>query len=61
VLHAANVEPILFSGLKLDKSVCSWYDVVQVGCSFYPITNLVHGVLFEYDVPDLIQLVKPEQ
>ncbi|MDR2439251.1 MAG: acetylxylan esterase [Planctomycetaceae bacterium] len=60
-LHAAALEPALFSGVKLDKPVRSWYDVVQAGCSFYPITNLVHGALLEYDVPDLIQLVKPEQ
>ncbi|MDR0336075.1 MAG: acetylxylan esterase [Planctomycetaceae bacterium] len=60
-LHAAAVEPTLFSNVKLDKPVRSWYDVVQTGCSFYPITNLVHGALREYDVPDLIQLVKPEQ
>ncbi|MDR3196863.1 MAG: acetylxylan esterase [Planctomycetaceae bacterium] len=60
-LHAAVLEPPLFSGLKLDKPVRSWYDVVQVGCSFYPITNLVHGALLEYDVPDLIQSAKPEQ
>jgi hypothetical protein len=55
------LEPSLFSGLKLDKPVRSWYDVVQVGSSFYPITNLVHGALLEYDVPDLIQSAKPEQ
>jgi hypothetical protein len=55
------LESTLFSGVKLDKPVRSWHDVVQVGRSFYPITNLVHGTLPEYDVPDLIQLVKPEQ
>jgi hypothetical protein len=60
-LHAAAVEPTLFSNVKLEKPVRSWYDVVQVGCSFYPITNLIHGALREYDVPDLMQLVKPEQ
>jgi dienelactone hydrolase len=60
-LHAATLEPSLFSGLRLDKPVRSWYDVVQVGSSFYPITNLVHGALCEYDVPDLIRLAKPEQ
>jgi cephalosporin-C deacetylase-like acetyl esterase len=60
-LHAAVLEPSLFSNIKLNKPVRSWYDVVKVGCSFYPITNLVHGALLEYDVPDLIQSVKPEQ
>jgi cephalosporin-C deacetylase-like acetyl esterase len=60
-LHAAVLEPSLFSNVKLNKPVRSWYDVVQTGYSFYPITNLVHGALLEYDVPDLIHLVKSEQ
>ncbi|MDR1270649.1 MAG: acetylxylan esterase [Planctomycetaceae bacterium] len=60
-LHAAVLEPSLFSNVKLDKPIRSWYDVVQVGRSFYPITNLVHGALLEYDVPDLLQSIKPEQ
>jgi hypothetical protein len=59
-LHAAVIEPSLFSSVKLDKPVRFWYDVVYTGCSFYPITNLVHGALLEYDVPDLLQLVKSE-
>ncbi|MDR1964751.1 MAG: acetylxylan esterase [Planctomycetaceae bacterium] len=55
-LHAAALEPPLFSGVKLDKPIRSWYDVVNAGCSFYPITNLVHGALLDYDVPELIQI-----
>ena len=56
-LHAAALEPALFSSVKLDKPVRSWYDVVKAGSSPYPITNIVHGALLEYDVPDLRRLV----
>ena len=57
-LHAAALEPALFSGIKLDKPVRSWYDVVKAGSVPYPITNLIHGALLEYDVPDLLRLTK---
>jgi len=53
-LHAAAVEPTLFGTVKLEQPARSWYDVVNVGDSFYPITNLVHGALLEYDLPDLV-------
>ncbi len=55
-LHAAAVEPTLFSGLKLDKPVRTWFDVVKEGSSPYPITNIVHGALLDYDVPELQRL-----
>lgn len=55
-LHAAALEPVLFSGIQWDTSIRSWYDVVKDGSSPYPITNLVHGALREYDVPDLQRL-----
>lgn len=54
-LHAAVSEPSLFSKVVLGKPVRSWYDVVRAGASFYPITNLVHGALLEYDIPDLVR------
>lgn len=54
-LHAAVVEPARFSKVVLAKPVRSWHDVVQAGASFYPISNLVHGVLIEYDIPDLVE------
>ncbi|MCL2743602.1 MAG: hypothetical protein FWE67_07110 [Planctomycetaceae bacterium] len=55
-LHAAALEPVLFSGITLDKPVRNWSDVVKEGDSPYPITNIVHGALLEYDVPDLLRL-----
>jgi hypothetical protein len=52
-LHAAMVEPALFGSVKLEQPPRSWYDVVKAGDSSYPITNIVHGALLEYDLPDL--------
>ncbi|MDR0871710.1 MAG: acetylxylan esterase [Planctomycetaceae bacterium] len=52
-LHAAVAEPALFSRVKLEQQPRSWYDAVKAGDSFYPITNIVHGALLEYDLPDL--------
>jgi hypothetical protein len=57
-LHAAALEPGLIAGVKLDMPIRTWYDVVKAGCSPYPITNIVHGALLEYDVPDLLRLAK---
>ena len=57
-LHAAALEPTLFSGVTLDTPVRTWYEVVKEGGSPYPITNIVHGALLEYDVPELERLVK---
>ena len=55
-LHAAALEPTLFSGVKLDTPIKNWYDVVKEGGAPYPITNHVHGALLEYDVPELLRL-----
>lgn len=60
-LHAAFLEPSLFSPPDFQSaSPRSWHDVVNVGCSYYPITNFVHGALLEYDIPDLLEKVKSE-
>jgi cephalosporin-C deacetylase-like acetyl esterase len=55
-LHAGALEPGLLAKVTLDTPVRSWYDVVRAGSTPYPITNLVHGALLEYDVPDLVRL-----
>jgi len=57
-LHAAALEPALIKSVKLEKPIRSWYDFVKSGSTPYPITNIVHGALLEYDVPDLQRLVK---
>jgi len=53
-LHAVATEPSLFGAVQLVQPPRSWYEVVKAGDSFYPITNLVHGALLEYDLPDLV-------
>ena len=57
-LHAAALEPALIKGVTLDAPIRTWYDFVKSGSTPYPITNIVHGALLEYDVPDLQRLVK---
>ena len=55
-LHAAALEPALISSVRLDVPIRTWYDVVKAGSTPYPITNIVHGALLEYDVPELRRL-----
>ncbi|MCL2711219.1 MAG: acetylxylan esterase [Planctomycetaceae bacterium] len=55
-LHAAALEPSLITGVRLDTPIRTWYDVVNAGSTPYPITNIVHGALLYYDVPELLRL-----
>jgi len=57
-LHAKALEPSLIGTVTLETPLRSWHDVVQDGVSPYPITNLVHGALRFYDIPDLERLAK---
>jgi len=57
-LHAAALEPELITGVTLDTPITSWFDAVEAGSrSTIPFVNIVHGALYEYDVPDLRQMV----
>ena len=55
-LHAAALEPGLIKKVRLDTPIRTWYDIVKAGSTPYPITNIVHGALLEYDVPELQRL-----
>jgi len=55
-LHAKALEPSLIGTVTLETPLRSWYDVVREGDTPYPITNLVHGALKFYDIPDLQRL-----
>jgi len=57
-LHVKALEPTLIGTLTLETPLRSWYDVVREGDTPYPITNLVHGALRFYDIPDLERLAK---
>ncbi|MHC4424987.1 MAG: alpha/beta hydrolase family protein [Planctomycetota bacterium] len=52
-LHAAALEPDLFGSVKLVRSLFSWSNVIESGCSFNQQVNAVHGALTRYDLPDL--------
>ena len=52
-LHAAALQPDLFASLRLERSLRSWADVVRNPISRNQLTNIVHGALKVYDLPDL--------
>jgi cephalosporin-C deacetylase-like acetyl esterase len=52
-LHAAALEPDLFSSVKLARSLTSWSNVIELGRSVNQQVNAVHGALTTYDLPDL--------
>lgn len=56
-LHAAVLEPQLFSGVELRDALVSWSSVVETPLAKDRWNQLVHGALKEYDLPDLRQLL----
>ena len=52
-LHAAALEPDLFSSIKLTGMLSSWSNVIELGRSNNQQVNAVHGALTAYDLPDL--------
>lgn len=55
-LHAAAVEPQLFSAVELKRGLVSWANLIDTPLSVNQIAGLVHGALAEYDLPDLAML-----
>jgi hypothetical protein len=61
-LHAAAVRPELFAATRLEDVPRSWSSYVEEGplaSRPLPLASLIHGVLEDYDLPDLIDLVRP--
>lgn len=58
-LHAMVLEQDLFASLVLRRSLVSWADVVRTPATMNQLTNVIHGVLKWYDLPDLLTLVPP--
>ena len=52
-LHAAALEPELFSSVKLTGMLSSWSNVIMLGRFNNQQVNAVQGVLKMYDLPDL--------
>ena len=58
-LHAAALEQDLFASLELRKSLVSWSNVVHTTVTQDQWTNLVHGALATYDLPDILGTLPP--
>ncbi len=56
-LHAAALEPSLFSAVSIRGGLRSWADVVRSPRPIDQLANAVHGALAVYDLPDLEQLL----
>jgi hypothetical protein len=55
------VEPNLFAGVTLRRSLISYASVVETPVTRGVLANTVHGALTTYDLPDLISLAGPER
>jgi dienelactone hydrolase len=54
-LHAAALEPHLFSSIRLINPLVSWSNVIELGKSQDQLVNTVHGALTIYDLPNLAE------
>jgi plasmid stabilization system protein ParE len=52
-LHAAALEPSLFQSVKIRRMLASWSSVIHGRLNKGLVTQLVHGALMHYDLPDL--------
>ncbi len=52
-LHAAALEPELFSSIQIEKTLVSWSNVVRMRPTYAQLANAVQGALEVYDLPDL--------
>lgn len=52
-LHAAALEPQVFSTVRLERTVASWADVVRTPLARNQRINTIFGALRVYDLPDL--------
>ena len=53
-LHAAALEPKIFSSVKLERTLVSWADVINTPQALNQKVNTVFGALRVYDLPDLV-------
>jgi hypothetical protein len=62
VLHAAALdERDVIRGIRLDRTLVSWSDVVQSGMSRQQLASAVPGVLQFYDLPELAARLEPSR
>lgn len=53
-LHAAVLAPELIERVKLVRPLVSWTEVIRGKVTRNQVVNVVHGVLREYDLPELV-------
>jgi hypothetical protein len=56
-LHAAALEPQLFSSVRIVRSLKAWASVIDCRTHENQLANAVHGALAVYDLPDLAVLL----
>ena len=56
-LHAAALSPDLIREVKLIRPLISWTEIIRGRLSRNQVVNAVHGVLREYDLPQLVNLL----
>lgn len=52
-LHAAAIEPDIFSSVRLVRPLISWSNLIELGRSQNQLANTVHGALTTYDLDNL--------
>ncbi len=57
-LHAAALEPQLFSSTEFENSLETWQEVIDTPVTKNRLVNTVHGALEFYDLPDLTELIR---
>jgi dienelactone hydrolase len=55
-MHAAALEPQLFTSVSINSSIKTWTECVKRPISPSPLIHTVYGALQYYDLPDLIRL-----
>ncbi len=56
-LHAAALEPQLFSSVRIVRALGAWASVIECRTHEDQLVNAVHGALAVYDLPDLAVLL----
>lgn len=56
-LHAAVLAPELIDNVKLVRPLTSWTEVIRGKLTRNQVVNAVHGVLREYDLPELVSFL----
>jgi hypothetical protein len=56
-LHAAALEPQLFSSVRIVRALGEWASVIECRRHEDQLVNAIHGALAVYDLPDLAALL----